>query len=321
MDRLVPDKKKRPIHGRGSTGFTGESRNLHAHDTTPASYCLLFSWVDLALLSLGAARTGGSGAIAKARAETQRARVAMTHASGKFILPPDRARGSKARSESAAFVNPYLQSQQLQQAQPYASLARGPSRPISSGPRLPAPRLRLPIRPSTAFTPDKRTSSSPAKIQGAYPTSEQHTRRAALPAHLESHIHSRTPAQSSPEQAERFRIPEHRRKAFQTVHKPAIGNFAPPTGKSKGIIVDFFGDGHLGATGTKATHAPSGFLESLQRSQNPDQPVGKREPEVGQKRSVSAMAMGGTTGSKGKEVESVLFRQKKKRTGAGVQSR
>lgn len=254
---------------------------------------------------LGASKAGGSGAIAKARAETQRARVAMTHASGKFTLPPDRARGSKARNESSLFANPYIQSQAPQPHPQY--LARGPSRPISNGPRLPAPRVRLPVRP--VVPTQAEAQSPPPRIRGSYPTSEEHTCRTALPAHLEAQT------RRSPEKEERFRIPETRPKAFQTVHKPDIANFEPPTAKAKGVIVDFFGDGN----GSSApSNAPSGFLESLRRSQisQADSPAdrGARGAVAGQKRPAPAAA-------KDKEVESVLFRSKKKRPLPGVKGR
>ena len=69
-------------------------------------------------------------------------------------------------------------------------------------------------------------------------------------------------------------------------------------------------------------NAPSGFLESLQRSQNPDQPASRvGRPQVGQKRPASAMGAETAAVAKGKEVESVLFRQKKKKTGMGVPGR
>jgi len=217
----------------------------------------------------------------------------MTHASGKFTLPPDRARGSQARNQSSLFANPYIQSQQSNHLQ---SIARGPSRPISGGPRLPAPRVRLPIRPASQVHSDE-IQSSPVRIHGAYPTADEHRRRTALPAHLTAE------PRRSPEKEDRFRLPEKRAKAFQTVHKPDIANFEPPTSRPKGLIVDFFGDGD---GSTMPSSAPSGFLESLQRSQNPVH----RADEIGQKRPAPSL-------TKEKEVESVLFRAKKKRPAGG----
>lgn len=137
-------------------------------------------------------------AIAKARNDAARARVALTHASGKYIPPPVAAprKPTTARGEGDLFKNPYLASNGAS-----SSSTSAPPKPVA-GPRLPAPRIP---RPKGVF-PD------------AYNTKDEAARRAALPVS----IIARPP---SPPR-ERFRIDDTPRTSVP-IPKPKVDNFKP----------------------------------------------------------------------------------------------
>ncbi|KAL1410746.1 hypothetical protein Q8F55_001688 [Vanrija albida] len=134
-------------------------------------------------------------AIAKARNEAARARVALTHASGKYIPPPVAAprRPNTAPGEGELYKNPYLSSNAAS-----GSSSAAPPKPVL-GPRLPAPRI-----PRPKVFPD------------AYKTAEEAARRAALPANI-------APRPASPPR-ERFRIDDKPRTSVP-IPKPKVDNF------------------------------------------------------------------------------------------------
>lgn len=79
------------------------------------------------------AQSGGNKALAKARAESNRARLALTQASGRFSGPPV-VHTRTARNAVSAEV------EQAMFANPYAGRAK-----VAQGPRIPRPRAPLPM--------------------------------------------------------------------------------------------------------------------------------------------------------------------------------
>jgi hypothetical protein len=159
----------------------------------------------------------------------QRARVALTHASGRYTpLVPSK---NQMREDAAQFTNPYL--------------AKSPS--IQ---RLPPPRSSStqsttnPSSLSKSSPPTPRVSQTVSPFPSSYPTSQYNQARAALPTHLAI---SKSPAKPS---EERFKLPDNH-TLQRPIKKARIERFEPP--KPKREMVDFFGEG------------PKGFMESLGR--------------------------------------------------------
>ncbi|WWC60410.1 uncharacterized protein I303_102982 [Kwoniella dejecticola CBS 10117] len=208
MDKIMPDKKS-PARGSG----WGRNR-------------------------LGGSGTGGlsssvpkpQNAIAKARLEAQRARVAMTHASGKYIPPAP----SKSKNEpNQLFKNPYLP-QGFQQAAQQA--VQGPGQ--GQGPRIPPPKLHAPRRPIQRVS---SPSSPPSSIPGSYPTSQLNDIRQTLPPHL---THRASQSEETGKTAERSRL-EGNQSKYKAVRKKAGEKFVVPElekekPKTKAPMVDFF---------------------------------------------------------------------------------
>lgn len=126
MEGLVAPQKKRSgwssWGGGGSHSLSGARRGASA----AATY----------------AQSGGNKALAKARAESNRARLALTKASGRFSGPPV---VRTPRNEVAAQVEEAMFSN------PYAGRAK-----VAQGPRIPRPRVPLPM---------ERRSELPAHIK------------------------------------------------------------------------------------------------------------------------------------------------------------
>lgn len=165
-------------------------------------------------------------AMTKARNDAQRARVALTHASGKFIPPPLGARatarstvgsssGGHRGGDGDMFRNPYLpnastSAQLIAAANTYAPV---------SGVRLPPPRIPRP----------------PGLMASAYPTPKEPPRPPTVaPAASSSSIPGMSVQSSTA--AERFRL-DHSRTA-RPIHRPQVDNFAAP--KTARKPVDFF---------------------------------------------------------------------------------
>lgn len=175
----------------------------------------------------------------RARADTQRARIAMTHATGKYVPPssspsrPGAVRGGGAKATSAA------------------APSRGVPTPTPvTGPRIPAPRSKV----------NGPSASSSDIIPEAYPTSEYNVRRAALPEHLTTASSSRTGADYPP--TERFI--HDPKPVFKTVPKADVPNFRPPVAEAKKVRADFF-------RGAAATASPVAAGAKRQRSEAGDQ--------------------------------------------------
>lgn len=162
-----------------------------------------------------AAPTKAQTAISKARADAQRARVALTHSSGKFIPQAPRI-VRPGGGDSQMYSNPFL-------GQSSASSSRFPT-PTSS-----APRSRMPTPTPGPRLPPPRVARS-STLPGAYPTGQANAVRAALPPHLGTSTASPTrvtdPSDSVPSR-------------MRTIHKPEVTNFVPAQPTSKRM--DFFG--------------------------------------------------------------------------------
>ena len=291
--------------------------------------------------SASAGSSGSAGAsLAKIREQAKRARVALTHASGKYTPPV--APKARPRTGEQLFKNPYLDERP---ASPKIV------QPVASGPRLPPPRISRPPQINTASTSSRTIPSSSARlapvdlttedtapksrtttlhhqqsqntvkpfdapIPGSYPTSEHESRKAALPDHLKnSNTNTRT--------KERNRVVDSPKTSKHVEFRRAhASNFEPP--KKSGVVVDFFGDGN-GA-------APKGLMESLARSSGVSRqshsplPASPSGSAAGTERSstdasssipMSPLASGDSPALKRKAMaddpSSVLFRKKPKR--------
>jgi len=138
------------------------------------------------------------GIFGKAKAEAQRAKVALTHASGKFdpiaanrLAGPTRPRQSNAPSSVTLFSGTQ------------ATVA-----PVQSGPRIPAPR--------TAGVKRQREASPISPLPGARPMAQSRT---SLP----SAIRATTGSPDSTQ--DRFKVGQNR---FESIKKPRVENFEPP---------------------------------------------------------------------------------------------
>ncbi|KAK8861664.1 hypothetical protein IAR55_002487 [Kwoniella newhampshirensis] len=217
MDKIMPDKK--PAKGGSGWGRSrsgaGSSSASSASGPKPAS------------------------AIAKARVEAQRARVALTHASGRYIPPPP---PTKRPGESELFKNPYLPASATSsssQTSPWSSVV------ANHAPRIPPPRTTLRQTPRTSTSGNRGSSpSSPTSpIPGSFPTHKAPQKRVALPHHLSDRASLLTSEERKEEG--RFRIEGDGRpkKQFKEIRKPEVTNFeAPKLPKEKiPATVDFFG--------------------------------------------------------------------------------
>jgi elongin-A len=139
------------------------------------------------------------GIFGKAKAEAQRAKVALTHASGKFdpiaanrLAGPTKPRQSNAPSSVTLF-----------------SGTQATASPVQSGPRIPAPR-------STAGIKRPREASPISPLPGARPMAQNRT---SLPSDIRATTESPKPAQ------DRFKVGQNR---FESIKKPRVENFEPP---------------------------------------------------------------------------------------------
>lgn len=138
------------------------------------------------------------GIFGKAKAEAQRAKVALTHASGKFdpiaanrLAGPAKPRQGNAPSSVTLFSG----------TQTTAS-------PLSSGPRIPAPR--------SAGVKRQRETSPITLLPGARPMAQS---RSSLPADIR-------PTSESPRAGQdRFKVDQNR---FESIKRPRVENFEPP---------------------------------------------------------------------------------------------
>jgi elongin-A len=139
------------------------------------------------------------GIFGKAKAEAQRAKVALTHASGKFdpiaanrLAGPTRPRQANAPSSVTLF-----------------SGTQSTASPVQSGPRIPAPR-------SAAGTKRPREASPISPLPGARPIAQSRT---SLPSDIRATTEPPRPAQ------DRFKVGQNR---FESIKKPRVENFEPP---------------------------------------------------------------------------------------------
>ncbi|WVQ78858.1 hypothetical protein IAT38_000949 [Cryptococcus sp. DSM 104549] len=220
MDKVMPDKKP-----RGGGGGWGRSSSVGSRSVGSAGS---------RASSVGSSsKSSGASAIAKARQEAQRARVALTHASGRYV-PPTQTKSAAQRlaeRDTSLYKNPYIS----KHASPVPS-APDYAKPVSSvrmqSGRIPPPR-------STATAPRAAAPSSPQRrrreasppsspIPGSYPSSQAAQVRAALPAHLAG----RAGPSSAAAPEGRFRIEgdgKGKQRAFKEIKKPQAKNFEAPT--------------------------------------------------------------------------------------------
>lgn len=186
---------------------------------------------------------GTQQAMAKARQDAQRARIAMTHAAGRYVPP------APARNRTQARPEPYKGIQTPTTAQNHEEV-------FVAGPRIPRPRIRPRTNDQATTTSVAHSIPDPSQdiIPGAMPTSRLDAERATLPNHLQGLVPAKTTQTSIP-----WRLPEGDRSKFKPVKTANVPNFEPPKQAAPGVVVDFFGDA--------PANAPKGFLESLQRSQ------------------------------------------------------
>nr|XP_031858448.1 uncharacterized protein CI109_006093 [Kwoniella shandongensis]KAA5525520.1 hypothetical protein CI109_006093 [Kwoniella shandongensis] len=255
MDKIMPDKKPT---SRGGSGW-GRPKSGGSGSSS------------------GALGPKPANAIAKARVEAQRARVALTHASGRYIPPPP---STKRTGESELFKNPYLPP--TSSSTSYHTSSPNPWAP--AGPRIPPPRTISRQTPRAAINVDRGSSPSSPKspIPGAFPTSQTAHYRAALPNHL-SDRQTITKSEQGKKEEGRFRIEGDGRpkKQFKEIRKPEVVNFeAPKLQKEKPHAkVDFFG----GASKTVASSPTAKVGEKRKLGTDPD------DESNGEKRAANGM--------------------------------
>lgn len=244
-----------------------------------------------------------TGILGKARADAQRARMAMTHASGKFIPPPNRPPPISSTSISLA------------------PNARGyPAPKAIAGPRIPGPRSTS----TSSRIPPSSSSSHPLTdiIPGAYPTAEYIARRSELPAHL---VNLPSPAPQSVPQ----RFSTDPKRKFSTKVSADVPNFKPPERSSPGARADFFGISPIstGLSGAKrprsergdmgSTGSPVKMARMADGGGNRSSPTSATGSDTGSSRSVSVSGSAGGLYSSGRisadeasKLKGVLFRSK-----------
>nr|ODN90320.1 elongin-A [Cryptococcus depauperatus CBS 7855] len=218
LDKAIPDKRPRGTRGKSRTGVANSRREL-----PPISEAIPF----IAGIAASKQSAGAASAIAKARAEAQRARISLTHASGRYIPPTKTQTQAQRLAQNQLFKNPFLLSSSVPQTRPVSST-------IS---RIPPPRSVRISKANSMLHESQYFASSP--IPGSFPTSQSSQFRASLPSHLINHQSS-----SSSASKERFIIDGVAKKELKEIRKPQVENFeAPKLKKEKGKEkVDFFGN-------------------------------------------------------------------------------
>ncbi|CAK9785473.1 hypothetical protein CC85DRAFT_286642 [Cutaneotrichosporon oleaginosum] len=161
----------------------------------------------------------GTSAISKARTDLQRTRVALTHASGKYVPPSSRP---VAASSTSAYDNPYARSTMLHESNPKHPNYVAPELRVE-GPRLPPPRVP---KPSPTVAPDADPFPGSRRTDPAA--------RASLPEHIKL---------TKPSQQERFRIDDYKMTKtapMRDIRKPEVPNFNPDTVDKPKAKIDFF---------------------------------------------------------------------------------
>ncbi|WVW80255.1 hypothetical protein I302_102233 [Kwoniella bestiolae CBS 10118] len=267
MDRIIPDKK--PAKGGWGRGTGGLSSSV----------------------------SKPQNAIAKARIEAQRARVALTHASGKYIPPPPQRNKNEP---TQLFKNPYL--------------------PSNQGPRIPPPR-RINL-PQQSRTRTSEPSSPVSPIPGSHPII-----RESLPPHLKD----RSKDNESTKTHERFKIDRPLTK-FKEVRKPVAERFVVPElerEKPKGVVMDFFATPASTAV-SKSRKSEEGGVGGKRKERNdvdgevamkrtnplsssPIEPTARSTPVPRQMQHhrPTSLDSGNGIGMRDAKINSVLFRKKK----------
>ncbi|WRT65788.1 uncharacterized protein IL334_002737 [Kwoniella shivajii] len=237
MDRIMPDQKPKSGWGRSKVSSSGGS----AGSTSVSK---------------------PQNAIAKARIDAQRARVALTHASGRFIPPTP----PKPKGDNQLFKNPYLPSSSP------STPAHSSQRPIL-GPRIPPPKTAQSRRRERVSSP----SSPNSPIPGSYPTSESNQVRSSL------HSHLKNSPKVEEKREERFKIDASIKKTqFKEIKRPVGEKFVIPNlekekSKSKGIVMDFFSSSPTQPSTTTVGGMKRKFRE--EGDINKDEDAGTRSPK------------------------------------------
>ena len=201
---VVVDKLTVPTKGKAAKGRHGGM--VFARAGQPRGESALRSSVPAKRLTLLApvptTAAAPKGIFNKARAEAQRAKVALTHASGKF--------DPKVANR---LVNPVKRPQQTTTLfQPPRPTEQAPKK-VVDGPRIPASRG---IRGSSKRDREDE-SPGPLPLPGARPHVAQ---RSTLPASI-----THRPVSSPTTTGERFKLDPGR---LEPIKRPRVENFAPP---------------------------------------------------------------------------------------------
>ncbi|GMK59584.1 hypothetical protein CspeluHIS016_0801900 [Cutaneotrichosporon spelunceum] len=158
----------------------------------------------------------------RARADMQRQRVALTHASGKYVPPPSRP---VARSSTSSYDNPYASSTTNSVPESHPRHPNYiPADKLVHGPRLP-PRVPKPLsKPGSPPDVDRFPGSRRTEPEA----------RSTLPDHIKP-----TPTPKP----ERFRIDDYKTSktpSTRDIRRPQVQNFNPDTASKGKGKVDFF---------------------------------------------------------------------------------
>lgn len=193
------DKMTAPTRGKAARGRQGGMVIVKAGQARRMSPSPFFDRELIVIEQPSATAQASRGIFGKAKAEAQRAKVALTHASGKFdpiaanrLAVPARPRPANAVGSVSLF-----------------SVTQPTAPSSSSGPRIPAPR-------SAGGIKRPRETSPIIPLPGARPLPQSRT---SLPSDIQ-------PTPESPKlPQDRFKVDSNR---FESIKRPRVENFEPP---------------------------------------------------------------------------------------------
>lgn len=263
MDMLVAPKQPR---SRGSSGHSLSSTRRGAAAAAPYS-----------------ATTKAQNAFNKARNESQRARVALTHASGKFVPPVNEPKRARSAGETKLYSNPY-------NAQASAS---------TPGPRIPRPRVPRPA----GLLPDAYPTATESEKGSEAPGSSTPHKVAPASGRFRIDLDKRAPKPIYRPQVENFEAPKPTRQVldfFSTSSPMASAAIASPSKRASpsnattdvkrqkldATPMSSRGGSPQELPSNRASPMPSSQSQSSSSAGPPRQPPARQRPEKGSESSL-----------------------------------